>query len=209
MYTLIACSKDILSLGEVETSVRDKKLGQNIRRFTSNYLQENMLALPALPTNVQLREFRERKEREAKERVKKLERQRELQRQKEALNAAGVGAGTGPMTAVTDERSGFDKFKDKMASSKIAVSFKKDMSSVDVDRGVQETGWITSRNEEIVDTGDDPFLLQKQQLLAYIKQARAGNRMDEVAALEQSLRDIELAIHQKEPMSYGFDHRPR
>ena len=195
-----------MSLGEVETSVRDKKLGQNIRRFTSNYLQENMLALPALPTNVQLRELRERKEREARERVKELERQRELQRQKEALSAAGVGAGSGPMAASADERSGFDKFIDKMASSKIAVTFKKDSSSVEVDHGVQETGWITSRNEEIVDTGDDPFLLQKQQLLAYIKQARAGNRMDEVAALEQSLRDIELAIHQKQPMSYGFDH---
>jgi ribosomal protein L9 len=186
--------------------VRDKKLGQNIRRFTSNYLQENMLALPALPTNVQLRELRERKEREARERVKELERQRELQRQKEAQSAAGVGAASGAMAGATaDERKGFDKFMDKMASSKIAVSFKKDSTSVEVDRGVKETGWITSRSEEIVDTGDDPFLLQKQQLLSYIKQARAGNRMDEVAALEQSLRDIELAIHQKQPMAFGFD----
>ena len=195
----------------METSVRDKKIGQNIRRFTSNYLQENMLALPALPTNMQLRELRERKEREAKERVKELERQRELQRQREALNAAGVAAGpaAGPGPMAADERSGFDKFIDKMASGKIAVTFKKDSSAVDVDRGVKETGWITSRNAEIVDTGDDPFLLQKQQLLAYIKQARAGNRMDEVAALEQSLRDIELAIHQQEPMSYGFHGGPQ
>ena len=207
MLTDFPLSKDILSLGEVETSVRDKKLGQNIRRFTSNYLQENMLALPALPTNVQLRELRERKEREARERVKELERQRELQRQKEAQSAAGVGAGGGAMAtgATADERRGFDKFIDKMASTKIAVSFKKDSSSVEVDRGVQATGWITSRNEEIVDTGDDPFLLQKQQLLSYIKQAREGKRMDEVAALEQSLRDIELAIHQKQPMAFGFD----
>ena len=148
--------------------MRDKKIGQNIRRFTSNYLQENMLALPALPTNMQLRELRERKEREAKERVKELGRQRELQRQREALNAAGVAAGPGPMAA--DERSGFDKFIDKMASGKIAVTFKKDSSAVDVDRGVKETGWITSRNAEIVDTGDDPFLLQKQQLLYSLHQ---------------------------------------
>ena len=79
-----------MSLGEVETSVRDRKLGQNIRQFASSYLQDNMLALPALTTNVQLRELRERKAREAQERVKEIERQRELRRQQEALSAAGV-----------------------------------------------------------------------------------------------------------------------
>lgn len=201
------CSKDILSLGEVETSIRDQKLGQNIRRFASTYLQENMLALPALPTNVQLREIRERREREALERVKEIERQRELKRQKEALNAAGVAMVTRHLEQ--EEKSGFDRFidfsKTKIASSKLNVSFRKDAPSVEVDpAGVQQSGWIASKEIEIVDTGADPFQLQKQQLMAYIKQARAANRMDEVDALEQSLRDIELAIHQQEPKTYGF-----
>ena len=191
----------------METSVRDKKLGQNIRRFASGYLQENMLVLPALPTNVQLREIRERKEREAIERVKEIERQRELRRQQEALSAAGVAGGAGAMEQ--DERSGFDKFidfsKSKMANSKLNVGFKKDAALVDLgSEGVQQSGWIASREVDIVDTGVDPFQLQKQQLVAYIKQARAGNRLDEVAALEQSLRDIELAIHQQRPMAVGF-----
>ena len=164
-----------------------------------------MLALPALPTNVQLRELRERKAREAEERVKEIERQRELRRQKEALCAAGVAAG--PPNLLQDEKSSFDKFiefsKMKVAGSKISVGFKKDSSTVDLeDSSVHQSGWIASREAGIVDTGDDPFLLQKQQLLAYIKQARAGNRLDEVAALEQSLRDIELAIHQQEPMGH-------
>lgn len=200
---LVAHSKDILSLGELETSVRDQKLGSNIRRFTSIYLQENMLALPALPTYMQLRELRERKEKEAKERVKEIERQREEQRKKDALSAAGVAGGLGQ-----DERSGFDKFLDysrnkmEMAGTKLTVGFKKEMGSVDVgEGGVQQSGWIASREVEIVDSAEaDPFQLQKQQLLAYIKQARAGNRLDEVAALEQSLRDIESMIHQQEPI---------
>lgn len=186
--------------------MRGRKLGQNIRRYTSHYLQENMLTLSALPTNVQLRELRERKEREAMERVKEIERQRELRRQREAQSAAGVAGGPTPIGTAGGERSGIDKFIDKMASSKLAVSFKKDLFSVDLerDRGVQDSGWITERNKDFVDTGDDPFLLQKQQLLSYIEQARAGKRMDEVAALEQSLREIELAINQKEPLMYGL-----
>ena len=170
-----------------------------------------MLQLPSLPTNVQLRELRERKEREAKERIRELERQRELQRQKEVSSAAGVAA-------VPDERSGLDKFLDfsrdlskdissKMSASKIAVGFKKDSSAVSLDSsdgGVHASGWIASKEVKTVDTGEDPFLVQKDQLLAYIKQARASNRMDEVAALEQSLRDIELAMHERQPMTYGF-----
>ena len=200
---LVTHSKDILSLGELETSVRDQKLGSNIRRFTSIYLQENMLALPALPTYMQLRELRERKEKEAKERVKEIERQREERKKKDALSAAGVTGGLGQ-----DERSGFDKFLDysrnkmEMAGTKLTVGFKKEMGSVDVgEGGVQQSGWIASREVEIVDSAEaDPFQLQKQQLVAYIKQARAGNRLDEVAALEQSLRDIESMIHQQEPI---------
>ena len=199
-----------MSLGEVEASVRDRKLGQNIRQFASLYLQDNMLAMPALPTNVQLRELRERKAREAQERVKEIERQRELRRQQEALSAAGVAAGPTPL--LQDEKSGFDKFiefsKNKMAASKISVGFKKDTSTVDIeDSAIQQSGWIASREVDVVDTGADPFLLQKQQLLAYIKQARAANRLDEVDALEQSLRDIELAIHQQEPTPHAVQYR--
>ena len=169
-----------------------------------------MLVLPTLPTYMQLRELRERKEKEAQERVKEIERQREIQRQKDALSAAGVAAGG--LGQLPDDRSGFDKFLDysrskmEMAGTKLTVGFKKEMGSVDMgDRGVQQSGWIATREEEIVDSAEaDPFQLQKQQLLAYIKQARASNRLDEVAALEQSLRDIEMLIHQQDPMPRGY-----
>lgn len=173
--------------------------------YASNYLQDNLLTLPSLPTASQLRQLREEKEREAQERLKKLERERELKRQKEAALGAGVGG---------EERKGFDKLIDlsKDISSKMSVTFKRD-SSVGVDipprRTQSSSGWMSSMEVNSMDSHEDPFMVQRQQLLAYIKQARAANRMDEVEALEQSLRDIEVAMHEHTPMSYGLSPQYR
>ena len=196
---IIVYSKQILKLGSTDQSVRGQKLSRSIRLYASNYLQDNLLTLPSLPTNVQLRRIREEKEREAEERVRKLERERELQRQKEASMGAGVGG---------EERKGLDKLLDlsKDISSKMSVSFKKDSAGIDIprQRNQSNSGWMPSTSVSSMDSHDDPFAVHKQQLLAYIKQAREAKRLDEVAALEQSLRDIEVAMHQQTPLSYGI-----
>lgn len=238
-----AYSKDLLSLGGTDPSQRGAKLSRGIRAFASTYLQENLLTLPALPTHVKLRQIREAREREAQERIKELERRRELQRQQEAARGAGVdgtqkergvetsisigtnvevaegetggAAGGGGGGGQPEKRKLQDRFlelSNKFVSNvgvKVSnIGFKKDsaMHGPRPKRLDSGSGWMgDSVAVGSVDSAEDPFLLQKQQLLCFIHQARKANRMDEVQALEASLRDIERAmVEEQQQLSYGF-----
>ena len=203
--------------------------------FASTYLQENLLSLPALPTHVKLRQIREAKEREAQERIKELERRRELQRQQEAARGAGVdgaqkerGVETSMSVAISvevaegetggaggggqpEKRKLQDRFLQLSNKFGVKVSFKKDsaMNGPRPKRLDSGSGWMgDSIAVGSVDSAEDPFLLQKQQLLSFIHQARQANRMDEVQALEASLLDIERAMAEEQQeqlqLSYGF-----
>ena len=57
------------------------------------------------------------------------------------------------------------------------------------------SGWtVDSSAYGSVDSTEDPFELQRNQLLIYIEQARKAKRYDELATLEESLRDIEALL---------------
>ncbi len=192
-------SKQIFGLGGSDSSTRHHKLSRSVRVFASNYLQENLLSLPSIPTEAKLREIRERVEKDAQERKKELERERELKRKQAEERTIKV----------VEERSGLDKFMDfsKDFSTKVVVSFKKESDELDmpIGRKGSNSGWMCSSNvAQSVDSTEDPFDLQKQQLLVYIKQAREANRMDEVYALEASLREIEATILEQRKFSYGL-----
>ena len=238
-------SKDLLSLGDSDPSQRSAKLSRGIRVFASTYLQENLLTLPALPTHVKLRQIREAKEREAQERIKELERRRELKRQQEAARGAGVdgaqkergvetsmsvavsvevaegetggagggggGAGGGGQPEKRKLQDRFLQLSTKFGVKVGNISFKKDsaMNGPRPKRLDSGSGWMgDSIAVGSVDSAEDPFLLQKQQLLSFIHQARQANRMDEVQALEASLLDIERAMAEEQQqqlqLSYGF-----
>ena len=162
--------------------------------FASNYLQQHLLTLPAVPTLEQFQKLRDQREREALERMRELEQQREEQRQlllmREAKEAATVDSGL-------------------RASIREMVSFKKDEELVEAGvRRRSEGGWMCASGT-VTSSADfeDPFVLQRDQLVTYIAQARQARRQDEVQALEQSLRDIEKAMEQQQ-MSYGIEsHR--
>lgn len=167
--------------------------------YASNYLQENLLSLPSLPTEAKLREIKERVERDNLQRKRELERERELARRQEEERASKA----------TEERTGLNRFRDfsKDFSTKVAVSFKRDSEELDVPivRKSSTSGWMSSSTvAQSVDSTEDPFDLQKQQLLSYIKQAREAGRMDEVNALEVSLREIEATILEQRKFSYGL-----
>lgn len=210
------------------------KLCRGIRAFASNYLQENLLTLPSLPTMQKLAEIREAKEREARQRLQELEKQRELQRQQEL--ARGPAHATVPTTeeyfeeqsfpgppstsvATTEKKNRFEKLKNFSTKVIPKVHFKRDAGggddregSVRVQRLNSGSGWMgNARAFGSVDSQDDPFTLQRQQLVAFIQQARDAGRMDEVAALEKSLCEIEDLMMERPPdsgspiRSYGFD----
>ena len=200
---LFSSSKHVMGLGGSDAATRNYKLCRSVRVFASNYLQENLLLLPSLPTVAKLREIRDRVEKEAQERVKTLEREREKKRKHEEEMAAKA------LSKTLEEKKGIDKFLDfsKELSTKVSVTFKRDSEAVSVPpvRHGSESGWMCSSNMGTsVDSTEDPFDLQKKQLLSYIKQAREANRMDEVHALEASLREIEATIIEQRKFSYGL-----
>lgn len=177
----------------------------------------------------QLQQIKEQKEKEAAERLREIERQREEQRllnlkheaklraaaeEKSGLDKlsadvdSGIGkisAGMGKLTAEMDKLLSVDKLRDK-------ITFKKDEEAVGISGWVGEGdggqgGWMCAPEMVVRTTEeeDDPFMVQREQLLSYIAQAREAKRMDEVRALEQSLIDIEQFMEQQQ-MSYGMDH---
>lgn len=213
------------------------KLCRGIRAFASNYLQENLLTLPSLPTMQKLAEIREAKEREARQRLQALENQREVRRQEElAARSRGhahasvptteeyyeesVQSIAGPSTSValtTEKKNRFEKLKNFSTKVIPKVHFKRDAGGgddreggVSVQRLNSGSGWMgNARAFGSVDSQDDPFTLQRQQLVAFIQQAREAGRMDEVAALEKSLCEIEDLMMERPSdspnRSYGFD----
>lgn len=229
---MFLCSKDIFSLaGDITTdpsaSRANFKLCRCIRAAASVYLQDNLLALPSLPSPHQLAELRQRKEEEAKERLRVIERQRELQRQQEIArnppgnfprstmeptsamadipeeDERGIAGASGVDAVSVEKKKRFEKLKNLSNKVIPKVNFKKEGGGGGgegggVTLGVASPGgggWMSrAKSFGSVDSQDDPFSLQREQLLGYIEQARAAGRSDEVAALEQSLFEIEKLI---------------
>ena len=199
-----------------------QKLARGIRVYASNYLQENLLTLPSLPTQQQLVELKEEQERAAQERLKEIERQREEQRILNAKHEAEAAAAAEEKTVfdkmaadftVDKFSSGFDKFTsdiDRLFSMETIRGISKGIKPNTKEEGgrgreMQGGGWICDTDKEVsgcVDDEDDPFVIQRDQLISFIAQARAAKRFDEVRALEESLREIENVMQQKK--SYGF-----
>ena len=234
----LMCSKRILSIGASDPSPRGQKLARNVRVFASNYLQEHLLRLPALPTPKQLADLKAQKEREAEEKIRELQRQREQQREQQRQLQILREAKATPNKAaasVEEDDSGNQKMSsadiDKISADTISGKAFSDakffsMNTLrDISKGfqsilpnkegeeeerrggtVQEGGWMCNTQvRRSFDERDekDPFVVQREQLLSYIAQAKSAKRFDEVRALEQSLRDIETVM-QEQKMSYGF-----
>lgn len=222
-----SCSKRILAIGAEDPSPRGQKLAKGIRGYASNYLQQHLLTVPSLPTPRQLADIKESREREARERLEEIERQREEQRK---LNAKREAEEKSAMNVVSAE---FDKMAADLTTQKIAEGFGKFTADLDrlfsretlkdISKEIQSIipgsakeeeeargeqggtkGWMCSTTEvaTTLDAQDDPFVMQRDQLLSFIAQAREAKRFDEVRTLEESLREIEAVM--KERKSYGF-----
>ena len=200
--------------------------------FASAYLQDNLLTLPSLPSTHQLAEIRQGKEEEARERLREIERVRELRRQEELARGPAntvvlstaratedtydeeergfAGASAGDVVG-GEKKKRFEKLKNLSNKVIPKVTFKKEEEGEGErrrERRVGSSGWMSmSKTFGSIDSQDDPFSLQREQLMGYIEQARAAGRRDEVEALEQSLCEIEtLMTERTQPPSYGYPH---
>lgn len=213
-----------MSIGASDPSPRAQKLARGVRAYVSNYLQEHLLTLPSLPTQQQLAEIKERREREAEERLAQIEQQREEQRilnaKREAEAAAEEKSALEKMSAkitydVTTEKisEGFGKFTsdmDRLFSRETIKDISKEFQSIipssskKEGKEEQDKGWMCNSNQVVtsLDPVDNPFAVQRDQLLSFIAQAQEARRFDEVRALEESLHEIEAVM--QEQKSFGF-----
>ena len=203
-----------------EPSSRNLKVQRGVRIFASTYLQDNLLTLPALPTREKLNKIRNEKEREAEERRKEIERQLEEQRrcellriqEEEAAASAARKAVLFDKPAPTDANplsmrsieGHFNKLSSEFSTFSIEGRLSKFSSDVkrsflrEESQKKQTKGWAVESGRHRHDSIDDPFEVQRQQLTEYLEQAKIAGRADEVAAIQESLRDIEAEIEMRE-----------
>jgi len=138
-----------------------------IRTTAMIFLKEHVLTIPSLPTEDEYAELVEKRERRIQERIA-YERQlelEELQREKRK-----------------DQKS--DNWNSQSGSS--AKSNEPVMEKSD--------GWGPSNAAALLPSSSmDPIIEQMSNLRSYIKQARAECKYDEVATLENNLRELQSA----------------
>ena len=177
-----------------EPSLTCQKIQRNIRVYTSGYLQENLLALPGLPTQEKLREIREEKERFAEERRIELMKKKEMKKEQESISATVIKK----ETTLSKLEVSFSALDSRLRlSPTFTKKAKAVLGIVKSDTDNVATGWVAeSAFSRYQDEELDPFELQRQQLLGFILQAQQAKRFDEVATLQQSLQEIEALMEQ-------------
>ena len=181
-----------------EPSPTCHRVQRGVRVHASNYLQENLLTLQALPTREKLKEIREARERDAEEKRQALIKQKEHQRQlEEAAAAAAISKKESKLEvsySSVDNKCRVSPTFTKKAKAILGMKTGDDI----VEEG--DGGWTAEPAiSTTLDDEFDPFELQRQQLLSYIDQAIEAKRFDEVPALQESLQQIEILMRKEEP----------
>lgn len=182
MLHLTQCSKRIAALGPKEAdagaSPKSQKINSGIQQFVGQYLQDHMIGLRPLPTPEALEEIREKRKRDIEERAALEEAQR-----KEAQRKAQEQQRKSAKVAFSKEPDINDSAVNVIESKHLSPT------STWVPASLAGTG-------QLADADEDPFLIQRRQLLTYIEQARAHGKMDEVETLQLSLQQIDAQIEE-------------
>ncbi|RWS13629.1 rabenosyn-5-like protein [Dinothrombium tinctorium] len=149
------------------------KLQRNIRLSATQYLRENMVGLPSLPTEEELQKLQEKRRQEIQ---KRIEEERKL-----ALEEA---------EALRSQSSSSSSPSSKLDPKNLTqVSSASSFELVSPD-----TGWGPefSLKPDCDLNAIDPMLVQISIIKNYIKKAREEHKYDEVAILELNLKELEI-----------------
>lgn len=159
-------SRKISVLGtrdEPSPSPKSLQLQGCVRYSASNFLRDNILGLPLLPSEEELHKLQEEHRREVHQRI---------QQEKQAALEARQFSPTEDASKKNGNRQSF------------AHTINQDMISVD-------TGWTPGTVECSMSMDDDPMVQQMNIIRNFIKQAREAHRYDEVRTLEENLKELQ------------------
>lgn len=167
-YELIdALSKRILTLGlkeEPPPHPKTLQLQRMVRHSATLFVQEKLLGLMSLPTKDKYEELKEKRKEEQERRLQQ-ERQAALESQKRRAELER----TRPAPNTNGE---------------VPVSARPP-------RMTKAGGWLPSSDALHTRQEDDPLLQQIDNINSFLRQARAAGRMDEVAMLDENLRQLQ------------------
>uniref|UniRef100_A0A8C1UY67 Rabenosyn, RAB effector n=1 Tax=Cyprinus carpio TaxID=7962 RepID=A0A8C1UY67_CYPCA len=164
-YELIdVLSKKILTLGlkdEVQPHTKALQLQRMVRYTATLFIQEKLLGLTSLPTKEKYEELKE-KRREEQEKRAQQERQAGLEAQKRRMENEHDRLSLGANENVSGPRI------------------------------TKAGGWLPQSDTRHTRSElDDPLLQQIKNIESFLRQARIANRTDEVAMLEENLRQLQ------------------
>ncbi|KAF3697052.1 Rabenosyn-5 [Channa argus] len=175
-YELIdALSKKILTLGvKDDPPPRPKALQlQKMVRYTATlFVQEKLLGLMSLPTKEKYEQLKEKRKQEREERL-----QQERLAAQEALK----------------RRQEFDRNRPVISTNGELPQAPR------VPRMTKAGGWLPSADSSHVRNElEDPLLQQIENIQSFLRQAREAQRTDEVAMLEENLRQLQDEYDQQQ-----------
>ncbi|XP_059165514.1 rabenosyn-5-like [Physella acuta] len=198
-------SKKILGLdlnSEQGNNPKQIHLQKAIRLYASNFMQENLMGLQALPSEEDYNKLREKRaseiqrkiaaERQAAMNAQEKERQDRERIERERLVKDGLASPEdGPKPGHRRAASGGEIQKKKMLVGKIPVPnvIPKGLIRNQSDENMGK-GWKPVEDTARVSTATDPMLQQMEIIKGYIRQAKQANRTDEIIMLEQNLQDL-------------------
>ncbi|XP_013119063.2 rabenosyn-5 [Stomoxys calcitrans] len=161
-------SKRILAI-PCEPGTREESLKKSVRLSCIQLIKENMLALPVLPKEDEIRQIQERKRMETEMRIATERRQAMEAYEKYGLEAAA----SGHSLRTDDYAQGMD------------------LHSID--------NWTAQqiRNDDLVQS-DDPLVEQINIIKGYIKQARQDLNFEVVETLEINLRELQKEFYERQ-----------
>lgn len=146
------------------------QLQNAIRMAATNFLKENMLGLPSLPNEEQLKSVQEQRRLEIQKKIeeeKKQEIDKQMIRSQRKCSYSNVN------------------------NASFSLYEKEPIVSPDSGWGPEFRG-PEFRNSEKSKRNVDPMLQQMEIIRNYIKQARDAHKYDEVHMLEENLKELEI-----------------
>lgn len=175
-YELIdALSKKILTLGAKDDPPPHPKtlqLQRMIRYTATLFVQEKLLGLMSLPTKEKYEELKEKRKQEQEKRLQqeRMAAQESLKRRQESEKNRPSSSANGELPQVSR-----------------------------VPRMTKASGWLPSADSTSVRSElEDPLLQQIENIQSFLRQAREAQKTDEVAMLEENLRQLQDEYDQQQ-----------